>query len=162
MDTASLMPATTFFIMTLMFIGAGSGSTGGGIKLTTFIVLLVATRTFLRQHRNPVLFGRSIEAGMILRALAVTVMALFCVITGTFILMLTEDRQFLDLAFEVVSAASTTGLSRNVTPTLSTSGQCVVMVLMLIGRVGPLTLAFTLANPQGADIQYPGGRVNIG
>ncbi len=162
MDTASLMPATAFFIMTLMFIGAGSGSTGGGIKLTTFIVLLVATRTFLRQQRNPVLFGRSLEASMILRALAVTVMALFCVITGTFILMLTEDQHFIDLAFEVVSAASTTGLSRNVTPTLSTTGQCVVMVLMLIGRVGPLTLAFTLANPQGKDIQYPAGRVNIG
>ena len=162
MDTANLIPASTFFVMILMFIGAGSGSTGGGIKLTTFIVLLVATRTFLRQQRNPVLFGRSIDASMILRALAVTVMALFCVILGTFILMLTENRPFLDLAFEVVSAASTTGLSRNVTPTLSMSGQCVIMLLMLIGRVGPLTLAFTLANPQGADIQYPGGRVNIG
>ena len=162
MDTASLMPATAFFIMTLMFIGAGSGSTGGGIKLTTFIVLLMATRTFLRQQRHPVLFGRSIETSMILRALAVTVMALFCVITATFILMLTENRPFLDLAFEVVSAASTTGLTRNVTPTLSVTGQCVVMGLMLIGRVGPLTLAFTLANPRGADIQYPGGRVNIG
>jgi len=77
-------------------------------------------------------------------------------------LMLSETGNFLDLAFEVVSASTTTGLSRGVTPTLSTFGQCVVMVLMLIGRVGPLTLAFTLANPRGAQIQYPSGRVNIG
>lgn len=79
-----------------------------------------------------------------------------------FIMMLSEDGNFLDLAFEVVSAASTTGLSRGVTPTLSIAGQCTVMVLMLIGRVGPLTLAFTLANPRGASIAYPAGRVNIG
>ncbi len=162
MDTLNLTPASTFFTLTLMFIGAGSGSTGGGIKLTTFIVLLVATRAFLRQQRNPVVFGRSIGASMTLRALAVTVMALLCVVTGTFVLTLTENAGFLDLAFEVVSAASTTGLSRGVTPTLSTAGQCVVMILMLIGRVGPLTLAFTLAHPRGAEIEYPAGRVNIG
>lgn len=162
MDTASLKPVTTFFIMMLMFIGAGSGSTGGGIKLTTFIILLVATRAFLRQHQNPVLFGRSIEAGMALRALAIAMIALLCVLAGIFVLMLTEEGNFLDLAFEVVSAASTTGLSRGVTPTLSIAGQCTIMVLMLIGRVGPLTLAFTLANPRGASIAYPAGRVNIG
>jgi trk system potassium uptake protein TrkH len=162
MDTASLMPATAFFIMVLMFIGAGSGSTGGGIKLTTFIVLLVATRAFLRQEQHAVLFGRAIEPSMTFRALAITVIALLCMAGGLFVLMLTESANFLDLAFEVVSASTTTGLSRGVTPTLSIAGQCVVMVLMLIGRVGPLTLAFTLANPRGAQIQYPAGRINIG
>lgn len=162
MDTARLMPATAFFIMVLMFIGAGSGSTGGGIKLTTFIVLLVATRAFLRQEQHAVLFGRSIEPSLTFRALAITVIALLCMAGGLFVLMLTENGNFLDLAFEVVSASTTTGLSRGVTPTLSAAGQCMVMVLMLIGRVGPLTLAFTLANPRGTRIQYPAGRINIG
>lgn len=162
METAKLMPATAFFIMVLMFIGAGSGSTGGGIKLTTFIILLVATHSFLRQQKNPVLFGRSIEPGMALRALAITVIALLCVVVAIFVLMLTENGDFLDLAFEAISAASTTGLSRGITPTLSVSGQWVVMTLMLIGRVGPLTLAFTLAHPRGAQIEYPAGRINIG
>jgi trk system potassium uptake protein TrkH len=162
MDTSQLMPATAFFVVILMFIGAGSGSTGGGIKLTTFIVLLVSTRAFLLQQHQPVLFGRSIGASMTLRALAVTMIAVLCVIVGTFLLMLTENAGFLEVAFEVVSAASTTGLSRGLTPNLSAAGQCIVMVLMLIGRVGPLTLAFTLANPRGADIEYPAGRVNIG
>ena len=59
MDTGMLTPATTFFVMTLMFIGAGSGSTGGGIKLTTFIILLVATRAFLRQQHHPCLLYTS-------------------------------------------------------------------------------------------------------
>jgi trk system potassium uptake protein TrkH len=162
MDTASLHPVSAFFIMMLMFIGAGSGSTGGGIKLTTFIILLVATRAFLRQQQHPAMFGRSIDPGMIVRALAVAIMAVLCVAAGTFVLMLTEDGHFLDLAFEAVSAASTTGLSRGVTPGLSIAGQCTVMLLMLIGRVGPLTLAFTLANPRGSAITYPAGRVNIG
>ena len=115
MDTSMLTQGSAFFVMTLMFIGAGSGSTGGGIKLTTFIILLIATRAFLRQQHNPVLFGRSIDASLTLRALAITIIALFFVVTGTFLLTLTEHASFLDLAFEVVSAASTTGLSRGVT-----------------------------------------------
>ena len=162
MDTSMLTQGSAFFVMTLMFIGAGSGSTGGGIKLTTFIILLIATRAFLRQQHNPVLFGRSIDASLTLRALAITIIALFFVVTGTFLLTLTEHASFLDLAFEVVSAASTTGLSRGVTSTLSFSGQWIVMILMLVGRVGPLTLAFTLANSRGAGVTYPAGRVNIG
>lgn len=161
-DTAQLTSASAFFIMMLMFIGAGSGSTGGGIKLTTFIVLLVATRAFLLQQQRPVLYGRSIDPALTLRALAVTVIALLCVIAGTFLLMLSENAPFLDIAFEVVSAASTTGLSRGLTPALSPIGQSVIMLLMLVGRVGPLTLAFTLANQRRPEIEYPAGRVNIG
>ncbi|MES2535928.1 MAG: TrkH family potassium uptake protein [Pseudomonadota bacterium] len=161
-DTGKLLPVTAFFIMGLMFIGAGSGSTGGGIKLTTFIVLLLATRAFIWQHKHPVVFGRMIDAVMTLKALAITMIALLCVIAGTFLLLLTEPGDFLNLAFEAVSAATTTGLSRGLTPSLSLAGQWIVMILMLIGRVGPLTLAFTLANPRGSRIQYPKGQVNIG
>jgi trk system potassium uptake protein TrkH len=161
-DTAKLLPASAFFVMGLMFIGAGSGSTGGGIKLTTFIVLLLATRAFIRQHKHPVVFGRALDTAMTLKALAITIIALLCVITGAFLLTITESGNFLDLAFEAVSAATTTGLSRGITPSLSLPGQIIVMILMLIGRIGPLTLAFTLANPRGSRIQYPPGQVNIG
>jgi trk system potassium uptake protein TrkH len=162
LDIGKLLPETAFFIMGLMFIGAGSGSTGGGIKLTTFIVLLLATRAFARQHTHAVVFKRRLDSVMVMKALAITVIALFCVMTGTFLLAITEPAAFLDLAFEAVSAATTTGLSRGITAGLSLPGQCLVMILMLIGRIGPLTLAFTLANPQGARIQYPDGQVNIG
>ncbi|MFC5476348.1 TrkH family potassium uptake protein [Paraherbaspirillum soli] len=161
-DIQALLPATAFFIMGLMFIGGGSGSTASGIKLSTFMVLLLATRAFLRQRQHPVVFGRSLDSNVILRALAITVISLFCVITGTLLLTITEKGPFLDLAFEVVSAFGTAGLSRGLTADLSMAGQCVIMLLMLIGRVGPLTLAFTLANPHSTRIKYPVRQVNIG
>lgn len=161
-DIAALLPATSFFMMGMMFIGAGSGSTASGIKLSTFIVLLLATRTFLLQQTKPVIFGRSIGADVVFRALAITVIALFCVITGTFLLTVTESAPFLDLAFEAVAAFSTAGLSRGITADLSYAGQIVILVLMLVGRVGPLTLAFTLATARGARIQYPEGQINVG
>jgi trk system potassium uptake protein TrkH len=109
-----------------------------------------------------VAFGRSIEPNTVLKALAIIMIGLLCVITGTFLLAMIEPLKFLDLAFEAVSAFGTVGLSRGITGELSVAGQCVIIVLMLTGRVGPLTLAFTLARPRGTRIQYPAGQVNIG
>jgi len=146
----------------LMFIGGGSGSTASGIKLSTFIVMLLATRALLRQQDHPVVFGRSIQLDTIRKALAITVISLFLVITGVFLLAVAESSSFLDLAFEAVSAFGTVGLSRGITPDLSATGQWIIIVLMLIGRVGPLTLAFTLANPLKARVQYAPAHVNVG
>ncbi|NHZ91780.1 Ktr system potassium transporter B [Massilia sp. CCM 8733] len=161
-DMAAMLPATAFFIMGLMFIGGGSGSTASGIKLSTFIVMLVATRAFLRSEERPVLFGRSVDPGLILKAMSIGMISLFCVVTGTFLLTITEKAPFIDIAFEAVSAFGTVGLSRGLTASLTLPGQAVIMVLMLIGRVGPLTLAFTLANRDRARIQYPVGKLTIG
>jgi trk system potassium uptake protein TrkH len=161
-DIAGVLPSTALLIMVLMFIGGGSGSTASGIKLSTFIVMLLATRAFLRSQERPVVFGRSIDSATILKAMAISIISLFCVVLGTFLLTITESGMFIDLAFEAVSAFSTAGLSRGVTSNLTVPGQVVIMVLMLIGRVGPLTLAFTLATRRHAAIQYPPGQVNIG
>jgi trk system potassium uptake protein TrkH len=161
-DIAGLMPASTLLILLLMFIGGGTGSTASGIKLTTFIVLLLATRSFLRQEERPVVFGRSLDPGTILKALAITVISLLCAMSGAFLLLITERAPFLDILFEAVSAFGTVGLSRGLTAELSAMGQGIVMVLMLVGRVGPLTLAFTLAHRQKPSMQYPTGQVNIG
>ncbi|MGV3652907.1 MAG: TrkH family potassium uptake protein [Noviherbaspirillum sp.] len=161
-DIGAMMPASAFFMMGLMFIGGGSGSTASGIKLNTFLLLLLATRAFWRQQERPVVFGRSIAPQTILKALSITVISLLCVVTGVFLLAITESGAFIDLAFEAVSAFGTTGLSRGATPILSPAGQGIVMLLMLVGRVGPLTLAFTLANRWGGRVQYPPGEVAIG
>lgn len=161
-DIAGVLPSTALLIMVLMFIGGGSGSTASGIKLSTFIVMLLATRAFLRSQERPVVFGRSIDSATILKAMAISIISLFCVVLGTFLLTITESGTFIDLAFEAVSAFSTAGLSRGVTSNLTVPGQVMIMVLMLIGRVGPLTLAFTLATRRHAAIQYPPGQVNIG
>ncbi|MDQ3186807.1 MAG: Ktr system potassium transporter B, partial [Pseudomonadota bacterium] len=81
---------------------------------------------------------------------------------GIFLLAVTESGDFLNLAFEAVSAAGTVGLSRGATADLSDAGQSIIIVLMLIGRVGPLTIAFTLAHARSESIRYPAGQVNIG
>lgn len=161
-DMASVMPATAFFVMGLMFIGGGSGSTASGIKLSTFLVLLASTRAFLRSDERPVIFGRSLHSSIIIKSMSITIISLFCVITTTFLLTISERHPFLDIAFESVSAFGTVGLSRGITSSLSLSGQAVIMLLMLIGRVGPLTLAFTLANRRKASIEYPGGKLTVG
>lgn len=162
-DTAGLLPASAFFIMGLMFIGGGSGSTGGGIKLSTFIILLLATRSFFWRQERPVIFGRSISQAVVIKSLAITIVSLFFAMTGTFLLVLAEPSYpFLDLAFEAVSAAATVGLSRGVTPNLSEAGMLILIVLMLIGRVGPLTLVFLIAHKRGDRIRYPEGQVNVG
>lgn len=161
-DVAALTPATIFFVMGLMFIGAGSGSTASGIKLSTFLVLLAATRAFLRGDERPVMFGRSLHSSIIIKAMSITIMSLFCVVSAIFLLSIVEKQAFLDVAFEAVSAFGTVGLSRGITPSLTLPGQCIIMLLMLIGRVGPLTLAFTLANRQRALIEYPAGKLTVG
>lgn len=161
-NVAGLLPSTALMMMGLMFIGGGSGSTASGIKLTTFVVMLAATRAFILGQERPVIFGRSIDPSLILKAMSIAIISLFCVITGTFLLTVTEKAPFLDLAFEAVAAFSTAGMTRNVTATLSLPGQYIIMVLMLVGRIGPLTLAFTLANRRRAAIQYPDGRLSIG
>jgi trk system potassium uptake protein TrkH len=162
LDIGALLPSTAFFMIGLMFVGGGSGSTAGGIKLSTFLVVLLATWAFLRKKERPVVFGRSIPLDIIRKSLAIIVISLLCVTTGIFLLTITETGAFLDLAFEGVSAAATVGLSRGVTADLSLAGQAVIVVLMVIGRVGPLTIAFTLATSRGESIQYPSGQVSIG
>ncbi|MDQ9172026.1 potassium transporter TrkG [Oxalobacteraceae bacterium R-40] len=161
-DIAALYPSTAFLMMGLMFIGGGSGSTASGIKLSTFVILLLATRTFLRQQERPVIFGRSLSARIVTKALATTIISLFCVISGTFLLAMIEPGDFLNLAFEAVSAFGTVGMSRGVTANLSAAGQVIIMVLMLIGRVGPLTFAFLIANRPGERIRYPDGQISVG
>lgn len=162
LDIAALLPSTGMLVMVLMFIGGGSGSTASGIKLSTFVVLVLATRAFLLSQDRPVVFGRSVDSSTMLKALAIAIISLFCVVIGTFVLTITESAPFFDLAFEVMSAFGTVGLSRGITANLSDMGQGVIMLLMLIGRVGPLTLAFTLANRSRAAIQYPAGQINVG
>lgn len=161
-DIGALLPATTVLVMVLMFIGGGSGSTASGIKLSTFIVLLLATRAFLRAEERPTVFGRSLDLATILRAMAIAMLSLLFVLLGIFLVSVSERLPFLDIAFEVVSAFGTVGLSRGITADLSLFGQAVIMALMFVGRIGPLAFAFTLASRSRATIQYPNGAVNIG
>lgn len=155
LDMASLEDTTLFLMVILMFIGAGSASTGGGIKLTTAIIILLATITFLRGREEISIAKRSINSKYIVKALAITVASLLFVLVAVFILTLSEDLTFMEILFEVVSAFGTVGLSMSVTPKLSDLGKEVIIFIMFLGKVGPLTLLFSIAKPQKQKIKYP-------
>ncbi|SDJ79658.1 TrkH family potassium uptake protein [Sediminibacillus albus] len=154
-DIGSLNESTLFFILLLMFIGAGSASTGGGIKLTTFLALIFAVFAFLKQKEEVIIYRRAIMYSTIVRSLAIAIIGLFFVIIGIFILNITEDAPFIMVVFETVSAFGTVGLSMGLTGELTAVGKIVIILIMLIGKVGPLTLAFSFANPVKANIRYP-------
>jgi trk system potassium uptake protein TrkH len=155
LDMASLEDTTLFLMVILMFIGAGSASTGGGIKLTTAIIILLSTITFLRGREEISIAKRSINSRYIMKALAITVASLLFVLVAVFILTLSENLTFMEILFEVVSAFGTVGLSMSVTPKLSDLGKEVIIFIMFLGKIGPLTLLFTIAKPQKQKIKYP-------
>lgn len=155
LDMASLEDTTLFLMIILMFIGAGSASTGGGIKLTTAIIILLATITFLRGREDISIANRSINSRFIVKALAITVASLLFVLAAVFILTLSENLTFMEIVFEVVSAFGTVGLSMSVTPKLTDIGKEVIIFIMFLGKVGPLTLLFSIAKPQKQKIKYP-------
>lgn len=161
-DMAALTDGTTLMFLTMMFIGGGSTSTAGGIKVTSFVVLVIAAVAFARGSTSPNVWGRTIHPADILRVLALAVMSLGFVITGFFVLTMTQPLAFVDLLFETFSAFGTVGLTRNTTGQLDDTGRLVIMVLMFIGRIGPLALGLILARKLASEIRYPRGRVYLG
>ncbi|SLN24148.1 Ktr system potassium uptake protein B [Roseivivax jejudonensis] len=160
--TGEMEDATALMTMTLMLIGAGSTSTAGGIKVTTFAVLLLGTIAFFRRSSELHLFGRSLGVDEVMKVLALTVVSMLIVLVAIFVVSTTHDGPFLRLVFEICSAFGTVGLTMGATPELDTLGRCVVMAVMFLGRVGPLTLGFFLATHAAARVRYPPGRVFLG
>ncbi|QHA90925.1 TrkH family potassium uptake protein [Bacillus sp. N1-1] len=154
-DISGIGIDTAFFMFVLMFIGAGSTSTGGGIKLTTAFVIIMAVITFLRGKSDPVIYGRTIRKHIVLKALAITMISIMIVYSTIFVLVLTENSSFIEIAFEVISAFGTVGLSMGITGDLSTTGRIAIIFIMFLGKLGPLTLAFSLAQPDRTNIRYP-------
>jgi trk system potassium uptake protein TrkH len=154
-DIGSLDETTIFILIILMFIGAGSGSTGGGIKLTTALVIGLATISFLRGKSEIVISRRTINSGYILKALSITMVSIVFVIIATVMINLTEKAPFIDLLFEVVSAFGTVGLSTGITAELTPIGKQIIVFIMFVGKLGPLTLMFSLAKPSKEKIRYP-------
>jgi trk system potassium uptake protein TrkH len=163
-DFAALAPATVLFMMLFMFIGASPGSTGGGIKTTTLAVLLAALRSTVKPQEPVRLFDREIPEDVVFRSLAIVVISVLLVACGLFALLLCESQPFLTLAFEVVSAFGTVGLSLGATAQLGPVGKLFIIVVMFAGRIGPLTLALLLGTggSRGAVCRYPRSRLMVG
>lgn len=159
-----MLPGSLFLIMVLMFIGASPGSTGGGIKTTTFGVIMATLWALINGKDDLVLFGRKVPVLNIIKGFCVVFAALLLVVGITFFLTLTEKADFLPLLFEVISAFGTVGLSTGITPSLSPLGKLFLVITMFAGRVGPLTIATALGRRRRTPpaIHYPEERVTVG
>ncbi|MDS1141638.1 potassium transporter TrkG [Pusillimonas sp. SM2304] len=161
-DITKLHDSSTLIIMLLMFIGGGSLSTASGIKVGTFIVLLAAVYSYVFHRKEVVLLKRSISPDTVQKSLALLLVNSALVFLGVLILTTLEKAPFLSILFEVVSAVSTTGLSRDLTPHLSVPSQALLTVLMFAGRLGPLTLIYSLATQKRSRVRYPETEFQVG
>ena len=149
--------------MFLMFIGGASGGTAGGIKVTTFAVILLAIWSVIKKQNNVNVMGRQISKEIIYRAFAIAVYSAGIVGLIVFLLTITEDAPLNVLLFEVISAFGTVGVTLNFTPELTTIGKALIAITMFIGRVGPLTIAFALASGKKQQtIKYTEEKIMIG
>lgn len=134
-----LLIATSLVYILFMFIGASPGGTGGGIKTTTTFISFLAIYDFFRGKKKIEVFKRQIPDDIIHRVFIKIAFSLSFLFTTTVILSLTEPFQLIDILFEQFSAFGTVGLSRGITPYLSETGKLIIIILMYIGRVGPIT-----------------------
>lgn len=169
-DTASLsMPVVIVFLF-LMFVGASSGSAGGGIRTSTFAIMCASLISTIKGKKHTELFKRTISNDNVLKAYSIFLFFVAGNIIGVFVLAISEADLlasgkfgFLDLVFEHVSAASTVGLSTGVTPELSIVGKYTLIVAMFIGRVGTLTLAYLVGKKVlSTNYKYPQGHTMVG
>ena len=163
LDIGALSDATLLTVILLMFTGASPGSTGGGIKTTTFAILVTATIAMLADRDQPRVFKRLIPREAVHKAISVTILSISILIFFTVLLLVTEGMPFIKVAFETVSAFATVGLSTGITPALSVAGKMLVIILMYIGRIGPLTLALAIGGrEEKATYEYPEEKVMVG
>lgn len=154
--------------MVLMFIGGTSGSTAGGLKTTTFSILMLKVFSVFKGKERTDIFYRSINEAIISKAMTLFALSLIICTASIFILSITEvseQSNLITITFEVISALGTVGLSAGITPTLTIVGKLVIIFLMFIGRVGSLTVIASLnnkSNEQEAKIEYPEEIIMLG
>ena len=161
----AMQPHCIYMMILLMFIGASPGSTGGGVKTTTFAILLQSVTATLKGKQDVEFFERTIPAATVVKAIAIFIICLIVVSTGVLVMVRVEpDKSFLSLLFEVVSGFGTVGLSMGITPFLTSIGKLCIISMMYLGRVGPLTLVLAVGSRVvlPTNIEYPEGKVLIG
>ena len=168
-DIGSIGTPMLFLMVVLMFIGASSSSTGGGIKTSTFAVVFADLIGTIRGLQHPHLFRRTIGKTLRSRAWGILMFFLLFNLLGTFALtlsephLLQENRGFLNLMFEQVSALGTVGLSTGITGQISPIGRGILIASMIIGRVGTLTVAFAFTRSVvSRNYKYPEGHTMVG
>ena len=163
-DFSELAVPTIIFMVFLMFIGASSGSTGGGIKTSTFLLITTSAIATIRGKKNVDLAKLSISQELLGKAYSIFVFACTFNLVMIFVLSITESHlPILDIVFEQVSAFATVGLSTGITAKLSVAGKSLIIVSMFIGRIGTLTLALALSRTVSSNnYKYPKAHLMIG
>jgi trk system potassium uptake protein TrkH len=167
-DIKALSPSSKFVLILLMFIGGSPGSTAGGIKTATFVIIIMSVIASLRKRETVEIFGRSIRLIVVGRAVTITVLFMAVLFFTAFALSITESNNssgftMLDIMFEAASALGTVGLTTGITPSLTGAGKLIIITVMLIGRLGPLTLlAAVTFNQKPAKYSYPEEAVIVG
>lgn len=160
-DQSTLTGTAYIITVALMFIGASPGSTGGGIKTTTFFTTIKASFALLT-GRQPTAFHRQISESSVMKAFFVLVISIMVILLAIVLLTITEpEMNVVDIIYEAVSAYATVGLSRGITPFLSEGSKAVVIILMFFGRVGILSI-ISLFMRRSLDVKYLEGKVVIG
>jgi trk system potassium uptake protein TrkH len=156
--------ASLFTMIALMFIGASPGGTGGGIKTTTFRILLVCTLAVLQGKEEVLCYRRQIPLTRVLKTVAVVVGSALVIILATMLISISNPNlTFIAVLFETVSAFATVGLSTGITAQLSAFSQVVIIITMYLGRVGVLLfMASLLGDPRPTAVQYPEEDLLIG
>lgn len=164
-DFGAVALPTLLILIVFMFIGGSSGSTAGGIKTSTFTLVFVNAMATIRGRKRVELFHSTIPVELLNLAMSAFLFSASSILLGIFLLSVTDGHLGLArLAFEEVSAFCTVGLSTGITSELSTSGQTILMLSMLVGRVGTVTLAFALTSrkKESHDYTYPKANVQVG
>jgi len=170
-DQTTLTDSSKFMTTVLMFIGAAPGSTGGGIKISTFAIIAATIISDIRGQDDILMFRHRLPRETFTRAFAIMGLALTIVMSATMLLTFLESRAiiagrfgFLDLLFESTSAFATVGLSSAGTPGLQPASWVVLIPVMYLGRVGPASFALSLAMMKSSkpDLVYPEGRTLVG
>jgi len=163
-DISSMTKPAIIITIILMFIGASPSSTGGGIKTTTFATMLFSLKALIRNREEVEAFRRTIPINSIYKALNVAFISIIIISVSIFTLSITEkDKELINIIFEVFSAFGTVGLSLGLTPHLSVAGKIIIILTMLVGRVGPLTIAIIFAKKKiSGAYKYPEDHIIIG
>lgn len=170
-DISLLSNSTLFVIIILMFIGASPGSCGGGIKTTTFAILIAQIKARFQAREEVNLMYRRIPGEVLSRAISIGFFSSMLIVIFTIVLLTTElpglSHQasrglFLEILFEVTSAFGTVGLSTGLTPSLSQAGRVLIVMLMFIGRLGPVTIATAVGTHEKQTFKYASENIMVG
>lgn len=163
LDLGQIKDSTAILLMNLMFIGGSPGSTAGGLKTTTFVVLILALFSVVKSQKEPIVFKRSISNETIKKALAIVMVSMFLHVAVVFVLSILNNFDFIEVLFETVSAFGTVGTTMGITDKLTSISKVIIAFCMYLGRIGPMTMALSFGlKSDDRLIRYPEAFISIG